>query len=65
MRIQIGTIGYRTQDGSVIKSVPIYGEPPAGVIAPTSGITAEEKEICEAMIKNLARKFKEYMSNIN
>jgi|GEM_PF-6793920 len=64
--ILAGGIGLRGPDGSVVKTVYFYrkaGEGPEGVREEPEGLTRGEKDVCDGIVRDMARMFGEYVES--
>lgn len=57
---QVGVMGLRAPDGSIMENVPLFRIISAQEIKPESGLTAGEEEACEDIGKTLAGIFRQY-----
>lgn len=57
---QVGVMGLRAPDGSIMENVPLFRIISAQEIKPESGLTAGEEATCEDMGKTLASIFRQY-----
>ena len=54
-----GVIGLRAPDGSIAKTVKFYTADPDGEVAKPGQLTENEKEVCDGVVRQMARIYKE------